>query len=169
MKKTVARTCHLQRVATYVSRILFKGWRSYLPLMFASVLLGATDTPAVTITVTNGHDSGRGSLRQAIIDAAPGDTINFAPNVTTINLSSDQLVIDKNLTITGPFAQRVTVRRSANSSPFRIFHIPSSSVTVFISRLTISNGSVLGGVGSDGDGGGIRSAGVLTLTDCIIS
>ena len=38
-----------------------------------------------------------------------------------------------------------------------------------ISGLTISNGSVLGGVGSDGDGGGIRSAGVLTLTDCTIS
>ena len=37
--------------------------------------------------------------------------------------------------------------------------------TAFISRLTISNGVA----GDDGDGGGIRSAGVLTLTDCIIS
>ncbi len=61
------------------------------------------------------------------------------------------------------------MRRSSNSPPFRIFHIISSTVTVSISRLTISNGSVIGGVGSDGDGGGIRSSGVLTLTDSTIS
>ena len=65
--------------------------------------------PAATITVTNGNDSGPGSLRQAIVDASSGDTINFAPSVTTVNLTSGELVIDKNLTITGPFAGRVTV------------------------------------------------------------
>jgi hypothetical protein len=118
---------------------LFKGWRFYLFCVIAAVLLSAIDTPAATITVTNGNDSGPGSLRQAILDAAPGDTINFASNVATVNLSSDELVIDKNLTIAGPFANRLTVRRSTNSPPFRIFHIPSGTVTV-ISRLTISNG-----------------------------
>jgi hypothetical protein len=30
-----------------------------------------------TITVTNGNDSGPGSLRQAIADASSGDTITF--------------------------------------------------------------------------------------------
>jgi len=148
---------------------LLKGWCSYLAWVIGALLLSATDTRAATITVTNGHDSGQGSLRQAIVDAAQGDTINFAPNVRTVNLTSDELVIGKNLTITGPFAHRVTVRRSTNSSPFRIFHIPSSTVTVFISRLTISNGAALIVGFGGGDGGGIRSAGVLTLTDCIIS
>jgi hypothetical protein len=136
-------------------------------LLCAGVGLSATNAPAATITVTNGNDHGPGSLRQAIIDAAPADAISFAPRVTTVNLTSGELVIDKNVTITGPFAHRVTVQRVTNSPPFRIFDITSGTVT--ISRLTISNGSVVGGVGSDGDGGGIHSAGVLTLTDCIIS
>jgi len=135
--------------------------------VLAACLLSATDAPAATITVTNGNDHGTGSLRQAIVDASSGDTINFAANVTTVNLSSDELVIDKNLTIAGLFAHRVTVR--PNVSAFRIFHIPSSTVTVFISRLTISNGASVEHRSFRGNGGGINSAGTLTLTDCIIS
>ncbi|HVH91235.1 MAG TPA: hypothetical protein VM783_07610, partial [Candidatus Acidoferrum sp.] len=148
---------------------MFKCWRFYLFCMTAAFLLSATDTLAATITVTNGNDYGPGSLRQAILNASSGDTINFAPNITTVNLTTDELVVDKNLTITGPFADRVTVQRSTNSPPFRIFEITSSTAVVSISRLTISNGSVVGGVGSDGDGGGIRNAGILTLTDSTIS
>jgi hypothetical protein len=49
------------------------------------------------------------------------------------------LVIDKNLTITGPDANRLTVQRSTNAPEFRIFDI--SGVIVSISRITISNGS----------------------------
>ena len=70
--------------------------------VIAVLLLSATDTPAATITVANGDDSGPGSLRQAILSAASGDTINFAPSVTTVTLTSGELVIDKDLTITGP-------------------------------------------------------------------
>ena len=70
--------------------------------------------PAATITVVNGNDSGAGSLRQAILVASSGDTINFAPSVTTVTLTSDELVIDKNLTITGPGANRLTVQRSTD-------------------------------------------------------
>src|SRR5262249_17502153 len=76
-------------------------------------------------------------------------------------------------TITGPGAGRLTVQRSTDALEFfRIFHIPTSTVTVFISGLTISNGSVVGEErpgGGDANGGGIRSSGVLTLTDCTIS
>jgi hypothetical protein len=36
---------------------------------------------AATITVSNLNDSGTGSLRQAIADATPGDSINFAVTV----------------------------------------------------------------------------------------
>src|SRR5436190_9534483 len=116
----------------------------------------ATQTGAATITVTNTNDSGAGSFRQAIIAASPGDTINFAPSVTTITLTSGELMIDKNLTITGPGANRLTVQRSTRAS--RIFHISSSTATVSISGMTISNGYT-------GDpGGGILSVGVLTLT-----
>src|SRR6476646_3387226 len=161
----LVRACHLQRLAIPANRRVFRCWRFYLACVIAALLLNTTSAGAATITVTNGNDSGSGSLRQAIADASPGDTIDFAPSVTTVNLTSDELLIDKNLTITGPFADRVVVRRGTNSASFRIFRITSSTAVVSISRLRISNGIA----GDDGDGGGIRSAGVLTLTDCIIS
>ena len=130
------------------------------------LLLYAVAIPvhAATITVANGNDSGPGSLRRAILDASSGDTINFAPSVTAVNLTSNELAINKNLTITGPGAARLTVQRSTNDLQFRVFNISSSTVTVSISGMTISNGYLL-----VGGGGGILSAGVLTLTDSTIS
>jgi hypothetical protein len=129
----------------------------------AVLLLSATDTPAATVTATNGDDSGPGSLRQAILSAASGDTVNVSPSITTVTLTSGELMIDKNLTITGPGANRLTVQRSTNAPEFGIFRISSSTVTVSISGITISHGSAVLG------GGGILSAGVLTLTGCTIS
>ncbi len=151
----IARGCRLQRLAS---------WRFYLPFVVSALSLSATDALAGTVTVTNGNDSGFGSLRRALILASPGDTINFAPSVTTVNLTSGELTIDKNLTITGPGANRLTVHRTTDDPEFRIFHIRSNTVTVSISGLTISNGSV-----SYGSGGGILNAGVLTLTDSTVS
>src|SRR4051794_15392395 len=84
----VVRVCHLQRVATCLNRYLFKRWRFYLPCVTAALLLSATDTPAATITVANENDSGPGSLRQAILSASSGDTINFAPCLTAVTLTS---------------------------------------------------------------------------------
>src|SRR4051812_13714976 len=58
-----------------------------------------------TLTVLNDHDSGPGSLRQAILDAnaAPGpDTIVFANSVHQITLTSGELGITTDLTIAGP-------------------------------------------------------------------
>jgi hypothetical protein len=168
----LVRACHLQRVATFLNRYLFKCWRFYLPCVTAALLLSATDALAGTLTVTNGNDSGAGSLRRAILFALPGDTINFAPSVTTVNLTSDELAINKNLTIMGPDANRLTVQRSTNAPEFRIFRIRSSTVTVSISGITISNGRSVSfdpGGGFLSAGGGILSAGILTLTDSTIS
>ena len=130
----------------------------------AVLLLAATtmSAHAATITVTNTNDSGPGSLRQAILNASSGDTITFAPSVTTVTLTSNELVIDKNLTITGPGANRLTVHTVISA---RVFNITSSTVTVSISGITISNGHAEYGPG----GGGILNAGALTLTDCTIS
>jgi hypothetical protein len=50
-------------------------------LAFAVVvglLASANNIPAGIITVTNGNDTGPGSLRQAIVDVSPDKTINFA-------------------------------------------------------------------------------------------
>jgi len=102
-------------------------------LVMTAVLLSA---PAWAATVTNTNDSGAGSLRQAIADAAAGDTISLAPG--TITLTTGELVINKDLTISGPGSGKLTIQRStAGGTPeFRIFNVTSSTGTITISGLT---------------------------------
>src|SRR5438309_655561 len=96
----------------------------------SAVLLGSTLTgPAATLTVTNLNDSGAGSLRQAIADAASGDTINFAV-ADTITLSSGELLITNNLAIV---ATNLAVSSYQGS---RVFEIGSNAI-VSMSGLTI--------------------------------
>ena len=59
-------------------------WWSIIAIVLA-LLLSLWPVPpaeAATLTVTNANDSGAGSLRQAIADAAAGDTITFADEYT---------------------------------------------------------------------------------------
>src|SRR5438046_4263970 len=95
----------------------------------------AAHARADTITVTNTNDSGPGSLRQALVDANDGDTINFA--VTgTINLTSGELVIDKSITIAGPGSDQLAVGLHIPQNHFRVFHVMASP-SVTIEGLTI--------------------------------
>ncbi|MEY2527898.1 MAG: hypothetical protein QOE73_2669 [Verrucomicrobiota bacterium] len=132
----------------------------------ALIFVGSSAAFAATITVTSGGDSGAGTLRQAIFDAASGDTIDFASGLT-ITLTSAELLINKSLTISGPGANLLTVQRStAGGTPnFRIVHIASGAFNVTISGLTISNGNTTAG------GGGISNDGPSTVNvaDCTIS
>ena len=88
-------------------------------LTFVGILLAALamvwtmtgETRAANITVTNLNDGGPGSLRDAIANAASGDTIQFA--VTgTITLTSGKLVINKDLTIEGPGSGDLAISRN---------------------------------------------------------
>ncbi len=117
-----------------------------------------------TLTVTNLSDTGTGSLRAAIAQAQNGDTITFSPSLDggTIQLTTGQLVITQNLTITGPGANLLSVSGTNDS---RVFDIVSSTVT--ISGLTITGGS--GSGSSLNNGGGIWSNGNLTLAGDTIS
>ncbi|SRR6266566_7182877 len=85
---------------------------------------------AATITVINTNDSGPGSLRQALADANDRDIINFDPSLNgqTISLTSDELAIDKNITISGPGSNLLTVSRS--SGTFHIFHVMSRHTVI---------------------------------------
>jgi hypothetical protein len=96
-----------------------------------------------TIVVNNATDSavtGETNVRQAITQAASGDTITFSATVfktpQTIVLGGTQLEINKNLTIDGPTAG-VTIN-GGNSS--RVFQI-DSGVTATVSGLTITDGN----------------------------
>ena len=123
-------------------------------ILLFGLALGTGYTPlaqAATITVTNHSDSGPGSLRQAIADAAPGDIINFS--VTgTITLTSGELNIDKNLTIEGPGVNSLSISGGNSSRVINIYTwgIPGG-VVVNISNVTISDGNVI-----SAGGGGIR-------------
>src|SRR4051794_31016383 len=111
----------------------------------ASPVLFCTSNPVVV----NNLDSGAGSLRQAIADACDGSTITFDMSTVTspITLTSAQLTIDKNLTITGPGSTLLTIARSAagGTPQFRIFNVSINSTTVNISGVTVTNGHGLDG------------------------
>ena len=95
----------------------------------------ALSTQAATITVTNTNDNGPGSLRQAVADAVDGDTINFSSSLNgqTITLTSGELLVDKNVAISGPGANTLAV--DANHAS-RVFYIASGK-NVTISGLSI--------------------------------
>ena len=128
------------------------------------LLFNCDGARAATITVTNGGDSGPGTLRRAILDAASGDTINFSAGVTTVTLE-EELLINRSVTISGPGANLLTVHSAPNFN-IRIFEIapaPHVSVTVAISDLTVTGGQTFGNSSSD-DGSGILNATSSTLT-----
>ena len=112
------------------------------------------------LTVQNNLDSGSGSLRAAIADAVSGDTIEFAAGLAgdTITLDST-LTINTSLQIEGLGASELTI--SGNNS-CEVFDFSSSTATVGISGLTITDGNAQ-------YGGGIYNSSLLTLTGCTVS
>ncbi len=102
-------------------------------------ILGAVaivqNADAKTITVHSTTDDGPGSLRQAIVQASSGDKINVVVN-GTITLTSGELLINKNLTISGPGPHGII---SGNNTS-RVFHI-TPGLTVTLDGLTITNGA----------------------------
>src|SRR5262245_17388565 len=93
-----------------------------------------------TLTVTTLADSGAGSLRDSIAVAAPGDTVEFAPNLSgTIGLGSD-LTLDRNLTIQGRLSAAgnplVTLTRGGADGSTTLFVIPGVTADVSGLRFT---------------------------------
>jgi hypothetical protein len=102
-----------------------------------------------------------GSLRYCMTQATDGDRIQFG--VTgTINLAEALPSLTHSISIDGPGANLLTVRPDDEHDTFRIFTV--SYVRAEIAGLTIANGTVL-----DDDGGGIWNAGVLTISNTVIS
>ncbi len=114
--------------------------------------------PVVSITA----DSGPGSLRQAVADANPGDTVTVAlPAPATITLTGGIIAILKNLTLSGPSSGTITINAGRNSQIFSI----ASNATVTLSNLTLTAAASGGG----SNGGAIDDAGTLTLNSMQIT
>ena len=151
---------NIQTSARWNRKVILIGLLILLFLGLVGAFLAVEPTRAASLTVTNNSDSGAGSLRQAIADANPGDTITFAPQVSgTITLTSGELVVNKSVTITGPGAANLAI--SGNNAS-RVVSI-TTSVNVTLSDMTIANGRV-----TSGDGGGIYNTGTLTLTNAVV-
>ncbi|MBY6204052.1 IPTL-CTERM sorting domain-containing protein [Halomonas denitrificans] len=119
-------------------------------------------------TVTDGGDSGPGTLRQAVLDAnaAPGpDSIDFDPGLSgsTITLTTGEIDITDDLQINGPGAPNLTISGNDDS---RIFDIAPSASEVTISGLTLTEGFAY-----NEDGGAIHSlaSSRLTIADSVIT
>lgn len=132
-----------------------------------------------TFTVTNGNDSGEGSLRQAILNANKTteyegspfdgppieDVIEFDPGLSgeTITLTSGELVITGDLTINGLGANELTISGNNASRVFKIEN-PFNLIEVEIEGLTIADGNTTNG------GSGIHNEGSnLTISNSVIS
>ncbi len=127
---------------------------------------------ATSITVNDPGDSGTGvcattcTLRDAIANAAPNDTIVFAGTLTypaTITLNGQELLVYKNLTILGPGAGLLAIDGNQQS---RILEI-AANATVSVSGVAMNNGMVAGANGGFStasrapDGGDAYGGGVL--------
>ena len=135
----------------------------FLPLLLVFLCFGAAR--AATLTVTNTNDSGAGSLRQAISDAASGDTITFSLSgcPCTIPILSTGFQIQKSLTIQGPGAKQLVIDGSSISDVNRrlMFEIFPGH-TVAFDGLTVTRAMGL-------SSGGIRNGGDLTLSNSVVS
>jgi hypothetical protein len=118
------------------------------------------------IMVTNGDNTGAGSLRQAITDVPTNGNriIIIDPSVKTITLTSALTVSTaKNFTIEG---NGVTITRAASWTPgstSQLLNISNASTTVSISRVHFKNGR------ATTNGAAINTNGNLTLESCIFS
>jgi hypothetical protein len=141
-----------------------------LLLVIATAAILAAPANGALVPVVNTNNDSPGSLRQAIIEAAPGDTIvfqippsdlnyNSVTQVFTITLTSTELLIGKDLTIDGR-SQKILVTRSGTAQ-VRLFNIAAGAVT--IANITIAEGFP-----STGGGGGIRNASSLLVRGCTL-
>jgi hypothetical protein len=130
----------------------------------AHVDIGAVERQQAVLL--NSQDGGAGSLRQLIADAQDGAVIDLDPcaPAATVTLTSDELLINKNLTINGPGPPLLAVQRSAGpgTPEFRVFEV-AAGVTANLSGMTVSGGKTAG------SGGGILNTGTLNVTNFTVN
>ncbi len=137
--------------------------------------------PTLTVTTIDDHTDGNCNaadctLREAIqaANASSDDsTIIFAPVLTgIIQLTGALPDLTSNITLQGPGANRLTVRRNGGGD-YRIFTITntlSPALEINFSGISIANGNAPTGGPLGGDGGGIYNDGsAVTLSQATLS
>ena len=112
--------------------------KSIATIFTATLFLLFTNQAQAQI-VTNGSDSGSGSLREAISSAAAGAQIVIGSNVSEIMLEAE-ININKNLTIVKDGPSRVKINRLFNGAIFKI-----NNAEVTFSNVNIANGNTING------------------------
>ncbi len=133
--------------------------------------IGAVEMQAIIVNSTGGLGTGNCTVPECTLleaintansNGAGLDDILFASplfdSAQAIDLPAVLPDITGNLTINGPAANLLTVRRDYSAAEFRIFNIPNAGLNVAINGMTISNGKVTGGFG-----GGVNSFSPLAL------
>lgn len=122
----------LPAAATVVAAIVFIG--------LVCLPGGASGTTVPKVLVKNSHDSGPGSLREAVTNAVDGETIDLP--VGHYRLTSGELSTGLSLRIVGAGASKTLIDGTGTS---RILEDTSTTSTLYLSDLTVENGNSHGG------------------------
>lgn len=141
-----------------------------LPAMVAALVF-APACAAGTLTVLNSNGSGPGSLRQALLDAAPGDTIDFHASLSGATIGPDPLTLEplritKDLTIDGSaLPSKVSLSGDLDGDGTGDTGVISvqAGVVASLKNLIITRGNTAGA------GPGIANSGNLTIVDCEVT
>lgn len=135
-----------------------------IAVLFFMLSFTAIENQAATLTVTNLNNIGAGSLRQSVIDAVSGDTIDFASNVRGTIVLSAKISFSKSLIITGPGAGLLTISNGSQSPP-GIFEVAGNSGGALnLSKITLT------GSGAEFQGGAVSSiGGAVKLSNCVLT
>src|SRR4051812_28681162 len=91
----------------------------------ALLAMPAPTRPSAVETVSNCNDAGSGSLRDAVDNAADGDTIDLTQlSCSTISLSTGAILIGvSDLTLQGPGNHQLMIQGSGGSGGGALFHL----------------------------------------------
>lgn len=136
------------------------------PLAFQVGVMDAYDAVLATIEVTNNNNSGSGSLRQAILDAAnngqDGDIIDLS------GISGQTITLNDNDSSLPTIREAIEIKGAGvtiygNSIQIIAVDAQSNTNKVIFSNLNFENGLALGGTGRNGGGGGLGAGGALFI------